>query len=341
MARKVSAARQPEPTGMALLVLSESDVAATLSMRDAIEAVERAFLDDSSGLAGFPLRTIVRSDNGLLGAMPGALRGERSGLGAKLVTVFTGNGALGKHTHNAVIALFSSATGEPVALLDGRYITEIRTAAVSALATRALARSGFERVAILGTGVQARAHLDALRTLSAPREFRIWGRDLAHARKLAAESTALGIPAIAVAGIAEACLDADVICTLTASQEAILDARHVAPGTHVNAVGSCTPRARELSAALISAARIVCDSRDGAMAEAGDILLAIRDGALPAQPEIALLGDVLSGKIAGRNNTEEITVFESLGIAIEDIACAALVFERAAARGIGVSVDFS
>jgi alanine dehydrogenase len=298
-------------------------------MRDTIDVVQRAFIEHASGRAAFPLRSVAWADAGLLGAMPGSVRGERPALGAKLVTVFQGNAARGAHTHNAVIILFSPETGDPLALMDGRYITEIRTAAVSAIASRALARADASTVAVLGTGVQARAHIEAMRTLESVTSIRVWGRDFEKAAALAKRESEGGVPVSAAATIRDACAGAQIVCTVTASAEPVIGTDDVEPGTHINAVGACTPRARELTAELVGRARIVCDSREGALAEAGDVILAIRDGALPAQPDIALLGDVLAGKTAGRRNAAEITLFESLGVAIEDLACAALVYERA------------
>ncbi|HEY7980977.1 MAG TPA: ornithine cyclodeaminase family protein [Candidatus Eremiobacteraceae bacterium] len=311
-----------------MLILSEGDVAARLSMRDAIDVVQRAFIEHANGRAVFPLRSVARAESGLLGAMPGSVRGEHAALGAKLVTVFSGNAARGAHTHNAVIILFSPETGDPLALMDGRYITEIRTAAASAIASRALARPEASTLAILGTGVQSRAHIAAMRTLESITSIRVWGRDFEKADALAKRESEAGIPVRAVATIAQACRGADIVCTVTASAEPVIGVGDIAPGTHINAVGACTPRARELTAELVGRSRIVCDSREGALAEAGDIILAIRDGALSAQPEVALLGDVLTGKTVGRASAAEITLFESLGVAIEDLVCAALVYER-------------
>jgi len=308
-------------------------------MRDTVDIVRRAFIEHANGRAAFPLRSVAMAEAGLLGAMPGSVRGERAALGAKLVTVFRGNAARGAHTHNAVITLFSPETGDPLALMDGRYITEIRTAAVSAIASRALAKADASTVAILGTGVQARAHIEAMRTLESVTSIRVWGRDFEKAAALTKLESEAGIPVSAVATICDACRGADIVCTVTASDEPVIGEGDIAAGTHINAVGACTPRARELTADLVGRARIVCDSREGARAEAGDIILAMRDGALPAQPEIALLGDVLAGKIVGRTSSAEITLFESLGVAIEDLACAALVYERASAQGAGTSVS--
>lgn len=307
-------------------------------MRDAIEAVQSAFVEHANGRASFPLRSVAWGDSGLLGAMPGSVRGKKAALGAKLVTVFPKNAVLGKHTHNAVIALFSSETGEPLALLDGRYVTEIRTAAASAIASHALARSGFSTVAILGTGVQARAHIEAMCTLKSVESIRVWGRDASKVAELAAHDSGGGVSIKAAASVEDACRGVDVVCTVTSSADPILDVHHVAPGVHINAVGACTPRARELTAELVGRTRIVCDSVEGAMTEAGDIVLAIRDGALAPQPDIAVLGDVLAGNAVGRRGADEITLFESLGVAIEDLACAELVYERVKARGGGTEV---
>ncbi len=323
----------------AVLILRESEVAELLSMRDAIEAVERAFLAVAEGAASFPLRSVVRASEGLLGAMPGAIGGEHAALGAKLVTVFPGNAVRGAHTHDAAIVLFSSETGRPLALLDGRYITEIRTAAASAVATHALANPRASVAAIIGTGTQARSHVHALHEISSFEEIRIWGRDSAKASHIAAEARERGIRASMRETIADACRGADVVCTVTSSAEPVLALRDVDAGTHINAVGACTPRSRELAADLVGHARVVCDSLDGALNEAGDLLLAAKDGALKSLSDVALLSDVLARKVVVRKSPDDITIFESLGVAVEDLACAQLVYERARARSVGVKVD--
>ncbi len=307
-------------------------------MRDAIGAVEDALRSAAIGEASFPLRTMVRTSGDILGAMPGAIGGAHPALGAKLVTVFNGNAARGQHTHQAVIALFSSETGEPLALLDGRYITEIRTAAASAVATRALSGDEPAVAAIIGTGVQARAHAEALRTISSIQEIRVWGRAAAKTREFAG-SQAGSVMLTPHSTVADACRGAQVICTVTASDKPILSAADVPAGAHVNAVGSCSPRTRELAADLVARARLVCDSREGAANEAGDFLLAIKDGALRDLSEVLVLGDVLAGKADGRSRREDTTIFESLGVGVEDVACAQIVYDRAIARGVGVTVE--
>lgn len=300
-------------------------------MRDAIEALDAAFRAQADGLLDQPLRAMARTPAGFFGSMPAALGGStgRRALGAKLVTFFPGNAKSGMHTHQALIALFDPENGEPLAIMDGRYITEIRTAAASALATRALAKPDAKVVAILGTGVQARAHVQALsQVISAPR-FRVWGRNPSHADEVAKEAIEQGFIAEAFGTAAEACRGAAVICTVTSSPEPVLADTDVAGGAHINAVGFASPDGRELPAGLVGRARLFVDSLEGAAKEAGDIRVAIRDGALPAQPDLTLLCDVIARKKPGRRSESDVTIFESLGIALEDLACAARVYERA------------
>jgi alanine dehydrogenase len=335
-----------------LLILSEADIAKLLSIGDAVDAVDGALRAQASDAARFPLRNIVFAQDGLLGAMPGYIgsgaveyirpsttSSARSVLGAKLVSVFPGNAERDLHTHHALIALFDAANGEPRALMDGRYITEIRTAAVSAVATRALARPHASVAAILGTGVQARAHAHALRLVMRMDELRVWGRERRRADALVRDLREAGIAARACDSAETACEDADVICTVTASSEPVVTDGAVRRGAHLNAVGACTPRAREIPAELMARATLFADSLDGALTEAGDIVLAVADGVLQAPPMLTLLADVVAGRAPGRTSDDDITLFESLGIAIEDIACAALVYERAQARGIGTQAD--
>jgi ornithine cyclodeaminase/alanine dehydrogenase-like protein (mu-crystallin family) len=242
---------------------------------------------------------------------------------------------LGRHTHQALIALFDAANGEPLALLDGRIITEMRTAAASALATKALAPPGARTLAILGTGVQATAHARALSEVMQIDELRIWGRNRLHVQTLCTALRDEGMPARAADSAEAACKGATVICTVTSSAEPIVSSDGVERGTHLNVVGSSVPHKREIPSDLMALASIFVDSIDGALHEAGDITMAIADGALPAQPRLTLLADVIAGQTIGRTSPDEITLFKSLGIAIWDVACAALVYERARARGLG------
>lgn len=321
-----------------MLLLGERDVTRLLPMRDVLGVVREAFYAQAQGALSMPLRTIAASAAGVLGAMPAGMAGPAPALGAKLVTFFAGN-AQPVPTHNALIALFDSKTGVPLAVMDGRYITEVRTAATSALATAALARPGSKRVALLGTGVQARAHIRALPHVMTIAELRIWGRTADRASSVAQFARGAGLAAGVADSVREACNDADVICTITSAREPVLHLSHVASGTHVNAVGFGGPSAREISSDLVARARIIVDSLDGAYHESGNIALAIKDGALPEKPSVTLLCDVLAARSAGRRSAGDITLFDSLGIAIEDVACARLVYERACEQRVGTSVD--
>ncbi len=320
-----------------MLVLSEADIAAVLDMKDVIAAMDGALRAQANGCIQQPVRATVKTPAGFLGAMPSSI--EDVGLGAKLVTFFPDNGARALHTHHAIVALFDPPTGVPIALLDGRLITEMRTAAMSAVATRALALEGASVAAILGTGVQARSHIRALLDVGMLREARIWGRTPANARALAEWADSQGVTASVCDTPREACRGAGIVCTLTPAQAAILEFDDVEPGTHVNAVGSSRPTMQELSTALVGHSRLFVDTVEGAMTESGDILAAIEEGALPAKPHLTRLCDVVDGRDPGRRQRDEVTIFKSLGMAIEDVACAALVLERARAQGKGVDVS--
>lgn len=319
-----------------MLLLTERDVRALLSMRECIDALRSAFVAQAQGRVKMPLRTMALTRSGILGAMPAAIGGNGAALGAKLVTVFPGNAGSRMPTHQALIASFDPVTGEPLGLMDGRYITEIRTAATSALATEALAVKNSSVLAIIGTGVQAHAHVEALAHAMTVRELRVWGRTAAKAQALVEHARSQGLDARIAATVADACAGAQVVCTVTSSPEPVVHARELAPGTHVNAVGMAPPNGRELASDVMNDARIIVDSLDGALNEAGEIRLAIADGALPPNPELTLLCDVLAGREQGRRDDREITVFKSLGIALEDVSTAAFVLARARAQRIGV-----
>ena len=323
-------------TSRSILILSEADVAALLPMTDVIDAVDRALRAQAQDKVVQPVRTAVRTSAGWFGAMPCSIDG--AGLGAKLVTFFPDNAKRGIHTHNAVISVFDPSTGAPAALVDGRLITEMRTAATSAIATRALAAGGASVAAVIGTGVQARSHVQALRAIGMLREMRIWGRTPDNARALAQWASGLGISASVFDTIGDACEGADVVCTVTPSMIPIVEDSDIGPGTHVNAVGGSTPTMQELSPALVGRARLFVDTVEGAMRESGDILRAIDARTLAREPALVRLCDVVAGTAAGRRSRDEVTVFKSLGMAIEDVACAALAVARAKERKMGAEV---
>jgi len=298
-----------------LRILDEAAVRAVLRMGELIEAIEQALIAFSAGRVEQPVRQIVKSHDGFFGTMPAG--GPGIGLGAKLVTFYPDNAGLGLHTHDALIALFRPETGEPLAVMDGRLITEMRTAAASAVATRALGKADAQVLAILGTGVQARAHVEALRLVRPFREIRIWGRTTANAERCAAE-----VGAVAVASAEEAVAGADVVVTATSASEPVLRGAWLAPHAHVNAVGWSGPTGRELDDEVVRGAFIVADSREAVMKEAGDILV-------PGVRVDAELGELLAGTKAAPAGKR--TLFESVGIAVEDVAAANLVYQRACA----------
>jgi ornithine cyclodeaminase len=320
-------------------VLSADDVARLLPMRECIEVMERALAKFARGEAVQPVRLSLPApaDAGIVALMPAQLAGI--GMGYKAVSVFHGNAALNLPTHMATVALHDPQTGVPIALMDGTRITEIRTAAVSAVATRHLSRTDATVLTIFGTGVQARAHARAIACVRELAEVRIVGRRSEAARALADELGKEDLPARAVDGIEAALEGADIVVTATASPTPLFDADHLGPGVHINAVGSSTPKAHELPAATVAAARLFVDDTRAALVEAGDILLAIGEGAIDEGHIAGTLGEVIIGQVKGRTDASQITVFESLGLGLEDVAAASHVYAAALADGSGTEIE--
>ncbi|HZU26213.1 MAG TPA: ornithine cyclodeaminase family protein [Bryobacteraceae bacterium] len=291
--------------------LDEEAVRRLLRWEDLLPAMERALSDFSGGRVLQPVRTALhlKERRAFFGLMPAADEGV---VGAKLVTVYPENGSRGLPTHMGVIQLFRAETGEPLAAIDGRLITEMRTAAVSAVATRVLSAPDARVLAILGSGVQARAHLRALSLVRRFDEVRVWSRNAEHARSFAAETGAIASDA------EQAVRGADVVVTVTHAAEPVLRGEWLKEGAHVNAVGAVGPKRRELDDEAMSGF-VVVDSREAAIQESGDVLLA--GAAIDAE-----LGELLSGAASMRPAHH--SVFKSLGIAVEDIAAARLVLER-------------
>jgi thiomorpholine-carboxylate dehydrogenase len=305
-----------------LLFLDEEQVRKHLQMADLIPAMEKALIDFSAGKVTQPVRQVIAVDppGGFYGMMP-ALTPE--GLGQKIVTFYPPNAEKGIATHMATILLNDPQTGAPLAVIDGRLITEMRTAAVSAAATKLLASPDAKILAILGSGVQARSHVEALRLVRQFEEIRVWSPNKSHAEQFAKEIGAK------VTSAEDAVRGADVVVTVTSSKMSILQGKWLKPGCHVNAVGACRPDWRELDDDAMRNAVFV-DSREAAMKESGDVIL--------SRAKIhAELGDALAGKIdptsrgygAAGNRASEITIFKSLGMAVEDIAAALLVYRSA------------
>ncbi len=298
---------------------NEDDIRARLHLPDLIDAMERALVEFSTGRVQQPVRTVLEfgsehSQRSLFGLMPSYVPALPA-LGAKLVTVCAGNAKHGLDTHQAVIVMLDPETGVVEAILDGRYITEVRTAAVSAVSARHLARSDARVLGILGSGVQARSHCQALGLVREFREVRTWSQNADRLRQFAAETGALALES------AEAVVrGADVVVAVTASPTPVIQSDWVSDGTHIIAVGACVPWQRELDPALVERARLVVDSRAAALKEAGDVVMGITEGRWTAEHIAAELGELPT-----RQNDHEITVFKSLGLAVEDIFAAHMV----------------
>jgi ornithine cyclodeaminase/alanine dehydrogenase-like protein (mu-crystallin family) len=297
------------------IFLSEQQVRQHLRMADLIPVMEKALIDFSAGRVTQPVRSIVHVDppGGFLGLMP-ALTPD--GLGLKAVTFYPSNAERGIPTHMATIFLIDPETGTPLAIMDGRLITEMRTAAVSAAATKLLATPDSKILAILGSGVQARSHAEALRLVRNFEEIRVWSPTREHAKQFAAEIGATAVSA------EEAVRGADVVVTVTNSKKPVLKGSWLKSGCHVNAIGACRPDWRELNDEAMTNVVFV-DSREGAVKESGDVILS-------GAKVYAELGEALAGKIPARLN--ETSIFKSLGMAVEDIAAAMLVY-RAVTKG--------
>jgi ornithine cyclodeaminase len=318
-------------------VLSEHEVRRLLDMESCIEAMTEVLASLARGELYQPLRSIARPPGAstLLGLMPGYRGGTAPVYALKEIVVVPDNPGRGLDTHQGAVLLHDGETGQLVAMLNAAPITEIRTAAVSGAATRALARPDAKRVAILGAGAQARGHVHAMRAVLDDPEIRIWSRKLDAAERLAGEVGATVAPSVDAA-----LFGAEVVCTTTAAKEPIVEKRWLARGAHVNAVGSCFPTTRELDTETVAHSSFFVDRRESCLNEAGDYILAVADGAIGPDHIRAELGEVLAGLHPGREHEDELTVFESLGIAVEDLASAELVVRRAREQDVGIEVDF-
>jgi ornithine cyclodeaminase len=321
---------------VSVLVLSEQDVRAVLDMGSCIEAMEKALAALAHDELTMPLRFVFRPPGeALLGLMPAHRGGDAPVFSLKEIVVSPANATRGLDPHQGAVLLHDGETGVLRSVLNASAITEIRTAAVSAVATKLLVRPNARQVTILGAGVQARSHAEAMRAVIPELELRIWSRTRAHAEALALEAHA------EVCETVEEALDgADVVCTCTAAREPIVRRAWLASGAHVNAVGSSVPSARELDADVVADASLFVDRRESTLNESGDYLRAVEERGIGPDHILAELGEVLVGAHPGRRDAGELTLFKSLGLAVEDLAAATLCVERARARGIGVEVAF-
>ncbi|HUP51496.1 MAG TPA: ornithine cyclodeaminase family protein [Longimicrobiales bacterium] len=317
-------------------ILSRAQVREAIGMPTAIEVMRFAFAALSRGKATVPMRLALESQAGVTLLMPAHLH-ESESSGLKVVSVYPGNPGLGVPVIQAVILVLDGATGAVRAMMDGTWLTALRTGAAAGLATDLLARADSSTVALFGAGVQARMQLEAVRCVRPVTDVRVVSRSGASAEALVAELE--GVSARRVERPEDALLGADIVITATNSTTPVFDGSLVEPGAHVTAIGSFTPDMREVDTALVLRARVVVDQRDAALSEAGDIMGPIRDGAVDASVVSAELGDIVLGRAPGRLEHDEITLFKSVGNAVQDVAIAVHVLAVAEERGLGQTVE--
>jgi alanine dehydrogenase len=311
------------------LYISKEEVAQQLSMSTCIALMKEAFTALANGQASQPLRSLMwlPDKTGLLGMMP-AYSADKKIMGIKVISAFPGNKKMGYSSHQGLVILFESTYGQPLAIVDADEITAIRTAAVSGLATKLLARDMPSVLAILGSGTQAQQHIEAMLCVRKISSIKIWSRDYTNATALAGQiTTKHNMRAIAVKEAKDAIINADIICTTTASPTPVVMGEWIRKGAHINAVGSCTPVTRELDTAAIVHSKLYTDKYESLFKESGDFIIPEKEGIINDDHVKGELGEVITGIKKGRENNDEITVFKSLGIAIEDIYAAHYVYQ--------------
>ncbi|HEX9262959.1 MAG TPA: ornithine cyclodeaminase family protein [Candidatus Binatia bacterium] len=324
-----------------MLVLSEQQVQSLIDIDELIVALEQAHVQYSTGKAVMPVRLVVPLPQiqGRITSMPGFLIQDKA-LGMKVVTYFQDNPKNNLPAILATIMLFSAESGKMVAAMDGGYITAIRTACASAMATKALANTQTKVLGILGAGVQARAHIQALTHVRQFAKIKLYSPSGTSATAVKKDLESQIQVTIEVAKGAEATVrDADLLVTVTTAKEPILKSDWLKSGAHINAVGSHRPDLREIDGSTLARAKIIVDARDAIMAECGDILLALKEKSIAENAIHAEIGEVLAGTKAGRQSVDEITLYKSVGIAIQDVAAAHLVYRKALERRIGTEVE--
>ncbi len=318
-------------------LLTEEHVRSVLPMSDLIATMESAVARFSAGDVEQPVRTVLQvgPSRALFAVMPVALA-QPPAMGAKLVTVFNGNVARGLPSHLATIVLLDPDTGSLVAVLDGRYITEARTAAVSAVSARHLARVGASRLALIGSGVQARSHLEALQEVRRLADVRVWSPEARSRERFVREMAGVAhAPLRACETAAHALAGADLIVVATSSPTPVVRAEWIAPGAHVMCIGACRPDQREIDPALTTRARLYVDSRAAALVESGDVVMNIAEHRFGPDHLVGEIGEVVLGRVPARTSDTDITLFKSLGMAVEDVAAGDLVLRRAIEQGVG------
>jgi alanine dehydrogenase len=322
-------------------LLTEADVAALITIDDLIAAMEVTLGRFSSGETVQPVRTVLPVAGGheFFAVMPAYVR-KPAVLGAKLVTVFGRNAALDLPTHLATVLLFSPETGALVAVLGGRYITEIRTAAVSAVSANLLAADDAASLAIVGSGVQARSHLRALERVFELSEVRVWSPTPEHQTAFIEEmESTVKAPLVGADSAKRAVQDADLVVLATSSSEPVVHDGWIKAGAHVMSVGACRPDQREMDPVLVQRGRLFVDSRAAALTESGDIVIGIQEHRFTASHIVGELGEVVEGRVPGRQSPQDVTIFKSLGLAVEDVVAADLAYRRALGRDAGQEIE--
>lgn len=321
------------------LILNRNDVISVLDMKDCMDVVENAFAELANGTAVLPLRTPIKPPDGLSLYMPAYLK-ESGALACKVVTVYKNNPS--KFNMPVVIGkvlLQDPETGDVICIMDGGYLTAVRTGAASGVATKYLAREGtVQTVGIFGTGVQAAMQLWAVTEAREIGKALVYDISEESASKFVAEMTdKLGIEIVKV-NTPDEVIDTDILCTATSSATPVFDGAKVKPGTHINNIGSHTPNARELDSTIVKRSKFIGDSEEACFNEAGDIMIPLANGEIEKSHFYAELGEVITGKKKGRETLDEITLFKSNGLAIQDVATAKLIYDKAVAAGIGIEV---
>jgi alanine dehydrogenase len=323
-----------------MLILTETQVQALIDVDELITALERAHIQYSTGKTVMPVRLVVPLPqiDGRITAMPGFLNEDRA-LGMKVVTYFQNNPKQNLPSILATIMLFSTETGKMIAVMDGGYITAIRTACASAMATKVLSNPTASVLGVLGAGVQARAHIRALCHVRKLQAIKIYSPSATSATKVKQElESEIGITIAVSTSVEETVRECDLIVTATTAKEPIVSARWLQPGVHINAIGSHRPDARELDGATLACSKVFVDSREAIMAECGDVLLALEEKSITPDHVQTEIGEVLAERKPGRTKTDEVTLYKSVGIAIQDVATADLVYHKALEQKLGTNV---
>lgn len=323
-----------------MLIINGSDIRSLASAADLVDAMGETLAAFSTGQIHQQPRVTVEPEKleGRVLIMPSA--SPSAGMGLKVLSMFERSGERGLPSVQGLMLLIDPDYGQPLAIIDGEALTEIRTAAVTTRATQVLARPDATRLAIIGAGVQARAHLESLAGVRDWTSIRIFSRTEDRAAGLVALGRELGLPAELAGSPSAACRDADVICTATSSWSPVIEDADVAPeGVHVNAIGAFGATCRELPSELVLRSDVFVDSRQGALGEAGDLLVPIGEGLITEAHIRAEIGEVLAGVAPGRTGGDRTTIFETLGLAVEDLVAGRIVYDRAVERGLGMRVD--